>query len=81
MEEVRAERRITDLEFTKENGKRILVDAFTIAAVEELDNGSKLYLKVPVSTGSTSSYSKMYGLEVSVTESYDRIAEMRAALK
>ena len=79
MEEVRAERRITDLEFTKENGKRILVDAFTIAAVEELDNGSKLTLKVPVASGST--YTPIIGMQVTVTESYDRIAEMRATLK
>ena len=79
MEENRAERRITDLEFTKQGGKRILVDAFTIATVEELDNGSQLTLKVPVASGN--GYTPTIGMQVTVTESYDRIAEMRAALK
>ena len=81
MAENRTEQRITDLELTKDNGKRVLVDAFAIAVVEETDKGADLTLKVPVATGSTSTYSKMTGMKIQVKESYDTIKEMRAALK
>jgi hypothetical protein len=43
---------LSDLELTKKSdGRRVLIDAFSIASVSEQEEGCKVTLRVPVSTG------------------------------